>query len=86
MPRVPVAPHGAPCILSALLVWQGQEGWVPCGGLCACGTDLLVHSQTEEVAQEAVEEPLVEPLLEPEGENYEEPPQVRGQGGTVDAV
>uniref|UniRef100_A0A663FF76 Beta-synuclein n=1 Tax=Aquila chrysaetos chrysaetos TaxID=223781 RepID=A0A663FF76_AQUCH len=35
----------------------------------------------EEVAQEAVEEPLVEPLLEPEGENYEEPPQVRGRGG-----
>ncbi|EMP30950.1 Beta-synuclein, partial [Chelonia mydas] len=30
----------------------------------------------EEVGQEAVEEPLIEP----EGENYEEPPQVRGQG------
>ncbi|NWT08307.1 SYUB protein, partial [Vireo altiloquus] len=40
--------------------------------------------KAEEVAQEAVEEPLVEPLLEPEGENYEEPPQVRGQSGTVD--
>lgn len=48
--------------------------------VCVCGTDLLVPSQAEEVAQEAVEEPLVEPLLEPEGENYEEPPQVRGQG------
>lgn len=33
--------------------------------------------QPEEVGQEAVEEPLIEPLLEPEGENYEEPPQVR---------
>uniref|UniRef100_A0A674HJ67 Beta-synuclein n=1 Tax=Taeniopygia guttata TaxID=59729 RepID=A0A674HJ67_TAEGU len=42
--------------------------------------------KAEEVAQEAVEEPLVEPLLEPEGENYEEPPQVRGHGGTVGSV
>lgn len=49
-------------------------------------TSFLVRSQAEEVAQEAVEEPLVEPLLEPEGENYEEPPQVRAQSGTVDTV
>lgn len=46
-------------------------------GICVRGTDSLVLPQPEEVAQEAVEEPLVEPLLEPEGENYEEPPQVR---------
>lgn len=50
-------------------------------GGCVCGTDPPVYPQPEEVAQEAVEEPLVEPLLEPEGENYEEPPQVRGRGG-----
>lgn len=58
---------------------------MPCGG-CVSGSDLPAHSQAEEVAQEAVEEPLVEPLLEPEGENYEEPPQVRAQGGAVDGV
>lgn len=52
-------------------------------GSCVQGTDPSVHPQPEEVAQEAVEEPLVEPLLEPEGESYEEPPQVRGQGGGV---
>lgn len=64
------------------------SGWGREGGccVCVCGIGLLVPFQAEEVAQEAVEEPLVEPLLEPEGENYEEPPQVRGQGGTVDTV
>lgn len=80
-------PSEAPSIAGVLLVsarcpWsgRGREGGCCVGG-CVCGTDTPVHPQPEEVAQEAVEEPLVEPLLEPEGENYEEPPQVRGWGG-----
>lgn len=82
--------HGAHWLpMEPLVSWahcwsgRGREGGL-C--VCVCGIDLLVCFQAEEVAQEAVEEPLVEPLLEPEGENYEEPPQVRGQGGTVDTV
>ena len=55
-------------------------------GGCVCVELTSWFTQAEEVAQEAAEEPLVEPLLEPEGENYEEPPQVRGQGGTVDTM
>lgn len=50
------------------------------GAVCV-GLTTPLRPQPEEVAQEAVEEPLVEPLLEPEGENYEEPPQVRGHCG-----
>lgn len=68
-------------------VWQGQgrcvgDTW---GAVCV-GLTVLLRPQPEEVAQEAVEEPLVEPLLEPEGESYEEPPQVRGRGGTAGGV
>lgn len=68
-------------------VQQGQGGCMgDTWGAAFVGLTTPLHPQPEEVAQEAVEEPLVEPLLEPEGENYEEPPQVRGRGGTAGGV